>query len=63
MVITVILKAIIAKEINNKLGLKMESYLSSSTLLVWVIIVFTFFITNRINLKRRLKSISDQIYI
>ena len=63
MVITVILKAIIAKEINNKLGLKMESYLSYSTLLVWVIIVFTFFITNRINLKRRLKSISDQIYI
>ena len=63
MVITVILKAIIAKEINNKLGLKMESYLSYSTLLVWVIIVFAFIITNRINLKRRLKSISDQIYI
>ena len=63
MVITVILKAIIAKEINIKLGLKMESYLIYSTLSVWVFIVFTFFITNRINLKRRLKSISDQIYI
>ena len=63
MLISVILKSIIAKEINDKLSIKVDSYLSYSTILVWLIIVITFFVINRINLKRRLKSISDQIYI
>ncbi len=62
-VITLILKFIIAKEINEKLSVKVENHLSYSTVLIWIIVIITFFVTNRLNLKRRLKSISDKIYI
>lgn len=63
LIISVLLKYLIANEFISNLGIKINYTMSFNTYLIWGLIVLTFFITNRINLKRRLKSISTQIYI
>tara|TARA_B100001287_G_scaffold59337_1_gene47544 strand:+ start:11288 stop:12499 length:1212 start_codon:yes stop_codon:yes gene_type:complete len=63
LVITIIIKLAIRNQVIDKLNIKLSYLLSPYTVFIWAIIIITFFITNRINFKKSLETISKQIYI
>ena len=63
LVITIIIKLAIRNQVVDKFNIKLSYLLSPCTVFIWAIIIITFFITNRINFKKSLETISKQIYI